>query len=120
MENVAICKVVGKGIIRLKMLDGITRELVDVRHVPNLRKNLISLGMLDKMGCFVKLESGTLKVMRGSMVLIKGNLSNGLYVLYGTVVTGDVWVSNQNLDKTMLWHLRLGHMSEKRLRELSK
>lgn len=51
---------------------------------------------------------------------MKGNLNNGLYVLQGTVVTGDVEISNQNLDKIMLWHLRLGHMSEKGLRELSK
>ncbi|KAH9771320.1 hypothetical protein KPL71_012662 [Citrus sinensis] len=41
-----------------------------------------TIGMLDKMGCLVKLESGTLKV-RGSMVLMKGSLSNGLYVLQG-------------------------------------
>ncbi|KAH9779667.1 hypothetical protein KPL71_007786 [Citrus sinensis] len=120
MGNDAICKVVGKGIIRLKMLDGMTRELVNVRHVPDLKRNLISLGMLDKMGCLVKLESGTLKVMRGSMVLMKGSLSNGLYVLQGTAVTWAIGVSNQSLDKTMMWHLRLGHMSEKGLRELSK
>lgn len=120
MGNDAMCKVVGRGIIRLRMFDGMTRELVDVRHVPNLKRNLISLGMLDKMGCLVKLESDTLKVMRGSMVLMKGNLNNGLYVLQGTVVTGDVEISNQNLDKIMLWHLKLGYINEKCLRELSK
>ena len=74
--------------------------------------------MLDKMSCLVKFESGTLKVMRGSMVM-KGSLSNGLYVLQGTAVTRAVGVSNQSLDKTMMWHLRLGHMSERGLRELS-
>ena len=68
MGNDAMCKVIGRGIIRLRMFDGMTKELVDVRHVPNLKRNLISLGMLDKMGCLVKLESDTLKVMRGSMV----------------------------------------------------
>ncbi|KAH9782268.1 hypothetical protein KPL71_008823 [Citrus sinensis] len=120
MGNDAICKVVGKGIIRLKMLDGMTRELANVRHVPDLKRNLISLGMLDKMCCLVKLESGTLKVMRGSIVLMKGCLSNGLYVLQSTAVTGAVGVSNQSLDKIMMWHLRLGHMSERGLRELSK
>ena len=81
MGNNTICKVVEKGIIRLKMLDGMTRELANVRHVPDLKRNLISLGMLDKMGCLVKMESGTLKVMSGSIVLMKGSLSNGLYVL---------------------------------------
>ena len=113
MGNDAICKVVGRDIIRLKMFDGLIRELVNVRHVPDLKRNLISLGMLDKIGCLVKLESCTLKVMRGSMVLMKGDLNNGLYVLQGTAVIGDVGISNQKLDKTMLWHLRLSHMSEK-------
>ena len=113
MGNNVICKVVGKGIIRLKTLDGMTRQLVDVRHVLDLKNNLISLGKLYKMGCLVKLESSTLKAMRGSMVLMKGSLSNGLYVLQSTTATGDIGVSNQNLDKTMLWHLRLGYMSEK-------
>ena len=54
------------------------------------------------MGCVIKLESGTLKVLKGSMVLMKGNLDNGLYVLQGSATTGDVGVSNQNLNKTML------------------
>ena len=71
MGNDAMCKVVGRGIIRLRMFDGMTRELVDVRHVPDLKRNLISIGMLDKMGCLVKLEAGTLKVIKGSMVLMK-------------------------------------------------
>ena len=31
MGNDAMCKVVGRGIIRLKMFDGMIKELVDVR-----------------------------------------------------------------------------------------
>ena len=68
--------------------------------------------MLDKMGCSVKFESDTLKVIKGSIVLMKGDMNNGLYVFQGSVVTSDGEVSNQNLDKTILWHLRLGYMSE--------
>ena len=81
MRNNACCKVIDRGTIRLKMFGGMVRELKDVKHVPKLKRNLISLGMLDKMGCSVRLESSTLKVIIRSMVLMKGNMNIGLYVL---------------------------------------
>ena len=43
--------VIGRGTIKLKMLHGTIRELAHVRHVLDLKRNLISLGMLDKIGC---------------------------------------------------------------------
>ena len=62
-----------------------------------------------------------MKVVRVSIVIMKGNKHNGLYVLQGTVVTGNVSVSSSlYLDKTLMWHLRLGHISEKGLRVLEK
>ena len=52
---------------------------------------------------------------------MKGNKHNGLYVLQGTAVTGNLSASlSLDLDKTLIWHLRLRHMSEKRLRVLEK
>ena len=47
MGNNAACKVIGIGSVRLKMSDGIIRELDNVRHIPELKRNLISLGMID-------------------------------------------------------------------------
>ena len=42
-------------------------------------------------------------------------------MLEGTTVTGLVSVSStSSVDKTKLWHLRLGHMSLRGLKELSK
>lgn len=82
--------------IRLKTSDGKIRELDDVKHVPELNINLISFGMLYKMRCLVNFESWTLKVPKGSIVLMKSVTSNGLYILKGTVVTGEVSVSNQS------------------------
>jgi hypothetical protein len=38
------------GSIRIRMSDGIVRELMDVRYVPELKSNLISLGVLDSCG----------------------------------------------------------------------
>ena len=46
MGNDASCRVVEMGNIKVKMFDGVIRTLCDVKHVLELRKNLISLGTL--------------------------------------------------------------------------
>ena len=50
MGNDAICPVIGIGTVKIKMFDGVVRVLSNVRHVLDLRKNLISLGVLDDLG----------------------------------------------------------------------
>jgi hypothetical protein len=47
MGNDISCKVVGIGSIRIKMFDVYVKMLTYMRHIPELRKNLISLGVLD-------------------------------------------------------------------------
>ena len=89
MGNNNSCKVIGVGSMRIKLHDGSVKTLTDVRHIPDLKKNLISLGTLDKSGCSYKAEGGVLNVIRGSMVLMKGLLVQGLYVLQGTMTHGD-------------------------------
>ena len=54
MGNDVSCRVVKIGNIRVKMFDGVIRILCDVRHVPGMRKNKISLGTLDSMVCYVQ------------------------------------------------------------------
>ncbi|KAH9650610.1 Integrase catalytic domain-containing protein [Citrus sinensis] len=58
-------------------------------------------------------------IIKGSMVIMKGTKNNGLYVLQRIAVTGEVSVStSQNLNKTLIWHMRLGHMSKNGLKVL--
>ena len=48
---------------------------------------------------------------------------NTLYILQGSTVTGDATMSmseDPDLYTIRLWHMRLGHMSERRLHVLSK
>ena len=54
----ASCRVVGIGNIKVKMFDGVIRTLCDVRHVPDLMKNLISLGTLDSNSFNYKSTNG--------------------------------------------------------------
>ena len=65
MGNDASCRVVEIVNIRVKMFDGIIRMLCDVRHVPDLRKNMISLGTLDGNGFNYKSTNGIMKVRKG-------------------------------------------------------
>ena len=50
MGNDASCRTVRMGNIRVKMFDGVIKTLCDVRHIPDLRKNMISLRTLDDNG----------------------------------------------------------------------
>ncbi|KAL5553358.1 hypothetical protein UlMin_040759 [Ulmus minor] len=78
------CQIVGIGNISIRMFDGSVKILSGVRHVPNLHRNLISIG---------------------SLVIMKGLKQNGLYVLQGTTITGEAAAAIPNIqDKTDLWH----------------
>jgi hypothetical protein len=44
MGNGVTCKIVDIGTIRIRMHDGIVRPLTNVRHIPDLKKNLIFFG----------------------------------------------------------------------------
>ncbi|KAL5557839.1 hypothetical protein UlMin_034050 [Ulmus minor] len=88
LGNNSPCKVIGIGSVRIKTHDGLERVLPDVRHVPELKRNLISLGMLDQHGFSWKGEKGLLKVSKGSLVVMKGVNDRSLYLLQGSTVIG--------------------------------
>ncbi|KAG8482488.1 hypothetical protein CXB51_024221 [Gossypium anomalum] len=124
MGNNASCKITGVGTIKVKMFDGVVRTLSDVRHVPELKKNLISLSTLDSKGYRYTAKSGVLKISKGSLIVMKGQRKTAkLYVLQGSTVTSDAAAASSSLsddDITKLWHMHLGHMSENGMVELSK
>lgn len=77
--------------------------------------------MLEKARYNIKTESEILKVNKESLTIIKRVIKNGLYLLVGRTVMGEVsFIQDQNLDKVKMWHLRLGHIGQKGLDELEK
>lgn len=113
LGNNEACVVQGVDSVRIKAHDGQEKILTEVRYVPQLRRNLISLGELDRSGFSYKSEKGSLKVYKGSLLKLKGVLKNGLYILDGTTIVGETTVvSDAAVKNTEVWHKSLGHVSE--------
>lgn len=43
----------------------------------------------------MKIENGTIKVMKGAMTMIKGTIKNGIYVLNGHTSIGEAIIDEQ-------------------------
>ncbi|KAK3005783.1 hypothetical protein RJ639_017384 [Escallonia herrerae] len=105
------CSIVGKRKVKIKLSNGGTLILNDVRHIPELQKNLIYVSWLDREGYFVAFGEKQWKVTKGSMVVARGERVETLYTLLGTYNHFIYLASTENL-RTTLWHHRLGHLSE--------
>ena len=71
MDINALCNVTGIGTVKTKTHDGVVRTLSNVRHVPDLKRNLISLDTLESKWCKYSAEDGVLKVSKDSRILLK-------------------------------------------------
>jgi len=58
------CQTIGIGSIKSWMHDGVVRTLANVRHAPELKKNLISLGKLDDNGYKFSSEDQILRFVK--------------------------------------------------------
>ena len=102
------CKIVGIDSISLKNHDGSTKVLTDVRYIPKLEKNLISLGTLESKGFTIIMHNGILKVVSGELV-VKGIRRNNMYLYQGSTSVGTTAVVSE-VDKvaemSRLWHIK--------------
>jgi hypothetical protein len=109
MGNGIPCKTLGVGSIRIRMFDGIVRELTDVRYVPELKSNLISLGVLDSCGYKYTGQGGALTLSKGNLVVMKATKVDNLYKLEGSTE-----VASEVTDvSSCLWQKHQGHKSKK-------
>nr|KYP31853.1 Retrovirus-related Pol polyprotein from transposon TNT 1-94 [Cajanus cajan] len=118
MGNHVTSKIVGIGEIALMTENGNKLMLKEVRHVPDMRLNLISVSKLDEAGMINQFSADRWKLSRGSMIVARGKKEGSLYTMQGKICKGDMNVA-QDASKE-LWHRRLGHMSEKGLEILAK
>ncbi|KAH9679836.1 hypothetical protein KPL71_026295 [Citrus sinensis] len=122
MGNDHALEIAGIGTIKIKMFDGIIRTIGEVRHVNGLKKNLLSLGQMDSHGYKTHVENGIMKIVKGTLVLMKAEkIGANLFMFKGeTLQEADACVASNGEESTMMWHLKLGHMSEQGLKILSE
>ncbi|KAK6145814.1 hypothetical protein DH2020_019683 [Rehmannia glutinosa] len=81
MANHGVTEVVGIGNIILNTDTGSRLTLKDVRHIPDIRLNIISTGKLDDVGYDNHFGEGKWKLTKGSLIVAKGQKQNSLYGL---------------------------------------
>ena len=81
MGNDISYKIIIIGNVKIRMYDGTMKTLTSVRHVPELRKNLISMGVLDGAGYKFAIQGGVMKVSKGILVIMKAIRIHNLYKL---------------------------------------
>jgi len=107
MSNNAKSNVTRIGSVKIKTRDGVIITLSNVRHVPDLKCNLISLDTLEFKGCKYLTEGGVLMVLKGSRILLKGLRQGGLYVLQAFTTTSYMkkssYKSSPELSSSIAW-----------------
>ncbi|GJY08649.1 retrovirus-related pol polyprotein from transposon TNT 1-94 [Tanacetum coccineum] len=92
------CAIRGTGKVGVQMKDDSSFVLENVNYILELKRNLISLGTLDREGYTVKLQNGRVKTKSGEASV----------------------AIQENESLAQVWHKRLGHISEAGLHELEK
>ena len=83
-DNKAL-EIEGKGDVCIKTTSGNQWTLQDVRYIPGIKKNLISVGELDSTGYAAEFGKGSWKIMKGAMVVARGTKSGTLYTTAGCI-----------------------------------
>ncbi|KAE8678648.1 hypothetical protein F3Y22_tig00111402pilonHSYRG00027 [Hibiscus syriacus] len=84
----------GIGSIRLRNQDGSIRTLTGVHYVPNLMRNLISMGTLESKGLEVRAKDEIMMIISGALVIMKGiRERNNVYYFMGSTIVGTAAVA---------------------------
>ena len=78
--------------------------LEDVRYISGIKKNLISVGQLDRTGYAVEFGKGSWKILKGAMVVARGTKSGTLYTTIGCINMDAVAEGASN---SCLWNTNL-------------
>ena len=111
------------GTVSLALPSGMILELNNCYYVPAISRNIISISCLDMFGFEFKFKNSSCCFYLNDMYYGKSSLHNGLYILDLDIPVYNIQtkrLKSNDLNSTLLWHCRLGHISEKRIKKLHK
>ncbi|KAK8950761.1 hypothetical protein KSP39_PZI003380 [Platanthera zijinensis] len=106
------------GTAELVLSSGKILFLLNVKVVPNLTKNLISISLLDKAGMTFTTQNGRMTLAVNSHYFGCAYLINGMYRL--SLNNDSIHQISSNLIDPKLLHNRLGHVNYRKMLELAK
>ncbi|KAL0329239.1 UNVERIFIED_CONTAM: hypothetical protein Sradi_4910600 [Sesamum radiatum] len=108
------------GIINLVVSDRVRLELKDCYFVPSMIKNIISIPLLDNVGFEFLINKNCFYLMKDGSSHLLGKLTNGLYILQRSdwIMTAQNKRKLKNLKNAQIWHARLGHIFQDRMKRL--
>src|SRR6266487_6490033 len=109
LAHEGVLKCIGLGDVNLEMANGSKLTLKDVKHVPDIRLNLLSVAKLCDEGYNNLFSRDTWKLTKGSMVVARGRKCSTLYVADAKIIKNVHAI--KSTEKVELWHKRLCHMS---------
>ncbi|GJY29335.1 zinc finger, CCHC-type containing protein [Tanacetum coccineum] len=121
MGNESTTLVHGRGCVDLRFSFGKVVSFLNVLHVPNIRKNLVSSSVLNNYGYKQVIESNKFVLSKHGVFIGFGYLSNHMFRL--NIVSeniGSAFMSTSKLNDSILWHARQGHVHFKRMQYMSK
>ncbi|KAJ9549604.1 hypothetical protein OSB04_022147 [Centaurea solstitialis] len=126
MGNRMTAAVTKIGDLELVLSSGLSIKLLDCCYSPEMARNIISFHALYKDGFKFKFDNdnGCILVYKNDCFYFKATPCNGVYESVICVgrdnnnLTLNVGSFNSELDKSSLWHHRLGHINKKRIAKL--
>ena len=112
------------GTFRLLLHTGYVLTLLDYFYVPSVTRNIISVSCLDRLGFSIVFKNNGCCLYKENILYCTVDMCNGLYVL-DTSDSPNYNIATKRLktsdiDKTYLWHCRLGHINETHISRLLK
>ena len=115
--------ILGKGNnhVTIKLLNGLEKEIPDVLYLHGLKKKLFSAKQFGRVGGKIHIKSRICTLTKNKKELIETcQLYTNLYKLGDSIRLNQIITifALTHTSKAYLWHLKLGHINQRRLREI--